>query len=84
MAIFLAQSQQSHELDPLQWWKANELRPQSLSLAACKCLAIPATSTLSERGIICNRRRASLSPGNIDALVFLNVNAEVLCRALDS
>lgn len=83
LAIFVSESQQSYDTDPLQWWKRNELRFKSLSTAARKYLAIPATSAPSERvfsvaGNICNRRRASLSPENLDALVFLNANAELM------
>jgi hypothetical protein len=75
MAIFVSESQQSHDADTLQWWKANEARFKSLSHSARKYLAIPATSAPSERvfslaGSICNRRRACLSPDNLDALVF--------------
>jgi hypothetical protein len=83
MANFVAQSQQSHDVDTLEWWKANESRYKALSGAARKYLAIPATSAPSERvfsvaGNICNRRRASLSSDNLDALVFLNANADLL------
>lgn len=83
MALFVSQSQQPHDTDPLQWWKKNELRFKSLSSAARKYLAIPATSAPSERvfsiaGNICNRRRASLSPDHLDSLVFLNANAELM------
>ena len=80
MANFVSQSQQSHDVDLLQWWKTNETRFKSASRAARKYLAIPATSAPSERvfslsGSICNPRPASLSPENLDALVFLNANS---------
>jgi len=83
MATFVSQNQQPHDVDSLQWWKANEARFKALARAARKYLGIPATSAPSERvfslaGSICNRRRACLSPDTLDALVFLNANAELL------
>lgn len=83
MAMFVSESQQSHDVNTLQWWKANEARFKGLSHAARKYLGIPATSAPSERvfslaGSICSRRRACLSPDNLDALVFLNANSELM------
>ena len=50
---------------------------------AKKYLAIPATSTPSERvfsvaGIVVDKRRAALTPEMVDALVFLNKNSFML------
>ena len=64
----------------LTWTKA---RFYGLKRLARKYLAIPATSAPSERvfslaGNICSRRRASLSPDHLDALVFLNANGDLI------
>jgi hypothetical protein len=59
--------------------KQNEGRFGAIKTLALKYLPIPATSAPSERvfslaGNIYNRRRASLSPEHLDAIVFLNAN----------
>ena len=69
--------------DPLNWWKVNGSRFPHLESLAKKYLAIPATSTPSERvfsvaGIVVDKRRAALTPEMIDALVFLNKNSFML------
>ena len=68
---------------PLLWWKANERRFPILSKIAKKVLAIPATSTPTERlfstaGLICNKKRARLLAENVDTLVFLHQNRRYL------
>ena len=67
----------------LQWWMKNELRLKSLSSAVRNYPTIPVTSVPPERvlsveGNVCNRRRASISPENLDAPVFLNANAKFI------
>ena len=69
--------------DPLCWWKVNGSRFPHLENLAKKYLAIPATSTPSERvfsvaGIVVDKRRVALTPEMIDALVFLNKNSFLL------
>ena len=69
--------------DPLSWWKVNGSRFPHLERLAKRYLAIPATSTPSERvfsvaGIVVDKRRAALTPEMIDALVFLNKNSFML------
>ena len=64
---------------PLAWWKENASRYPKLARAAKRLLAIPATSTPSERifskaGFIVNKHRSSLLPKNVDTLVFLAHN----------
>ena len=66
-------------LDPLEWWKFNEHRFKVLCKLAWKLLCIPATSVPSEKlfssaGTIVNKKRASLSPNNVDMLTFLCKN----------
>ena len=63
------------EISPLVWWKRNEGRYPTLSRMARKYLALPATSTPSERafsiaGSIVNKKRACLLPENVNMLVF--------------
>lgn len=68
---------------PLTWWKANEQRFHRLAKVAQEILAIPATSTPSERifsvaGLTVTKLRSCLKPSNVDALVFLNKNLKLL------
>lgn len=68
---------------PLQWWKANCKRFPNLAKVAKKVLAIPATSTPTERlfstaGLVCHKKRARLLPENVDKLVFLHENRKFL------
>lgn len=68
---------------PLKWWKANESRFPLLAKVAKKVLAIPATSTPTERlfstaGLICTKKRARLSAEHVDMLVFLHENRAFL------
>ena len=76
---YRAEEQIDRALDPLEWWKLNEHRFKVLSKLAGKLLCIPATSIPSERlfssaGTIVNKKRASLSPNNVDMLTFLCKN----------
>jgi hypothetical protein len=83
LAQLASEIQQPQTADPLIWWRENEARFDGLKRLARKYLAIPATSAPSERvfslaGNICSRRRASLSPDHLDALVFLNANGDLI------
>ena len=65
--------------DPLCWWKAHAETYPRISLLARKWLGIPASSTSSERlcstaGHVTEQRRCSLTPENVNMLVFLNKN----------
>ena len=65
--------------DPLTWWKRRESVYPTLSKMAKKYLQIPASSIPSERifslaGTIVSKKRASLSPENVDMLIFLKKN----------
>ena len=69
--------------DPLKWWKKNEERFPVLAQVCKSILSIPATSTPSERlfsaaGLICSKKRASVSREHVDMLCFLNKNRCVL------
>ena len=64
---------------PLLWWKTNSTRFPVLSKLARKYLAIPATSTPSERlfseaGNIMTIKRAQLAPNTLENLVFCKKN----------
>ncbi|CAF5169092.1 unnamed protein product, partial [Rotaria sp. Silwood1] len=60
----------------LQWWQKHSIIYKKLSLLACSLLAVPASSTASERifsktGRILEARRQQLSPESLDSLIFL-------------
>ncbi|PIO31982.1 hypothetical protein AB205_0067260 [Aquarana catesbeiana] len=65
--------------DPLTWWKSNECKyPHIATMARCY-LAVPGSSVPSERvfstaGDIVTATRSTLSPDNVDILVFLKKN----------
>uniref|UniRef100_A0AAV2LB67 HAT C-terminal dimerisation domain-containing protein n=1 Tax=Knipowitschia caucasica TaxID=637954 RepID=A0AAV2LB67_KNICA len=67
--------------NPLQWWARNERRFPRLARLSKTYLAIPATSTPSERifslaGNTITRQRASLHPAHVDELIFLHENTK--------
>lgn len=70
------------ESNPLAWWKDNESQfPHVAKLAKCY-LGVPAKSVPSERvfstaGNIVTAQRASLSPENVDMMVFLKKNLKL-------
>ena len=73
----------SHKDNPFCWWKGSSCRFPCLSILAKKFLAIPATSTSTERvfsiaGIVVDRKRCALTPEMVDALVFLHKNSYLL------
>jgi len=63
-------------MNPLQWWKMNELRFKNLFRVARSILCVPATSTASEwlfstAGLTVTNLRSCLKPENADGFVFL-------------
>jgi len=65
----------------LEWWKTNSARLPSLSKLARSYLAIPASSTSSERmfsiaGNIINCRRTNLTSETVNKLVFVRDNIQ--------
>ena len=61
--------------DSSEWWKPNEFRFPHLAPVAKSVLAIPATSTSSERlfstaGLTVTKLRNCLKPDNVNALIF--------------
>jgi len=71
------------DCDALQFWKENdrEHKLPMMALIARKLLAIPATSTASERvfsvcGVTMNDRRARLNPKTLEMLTFLKYNMQ--------
>ena len=63
----------------LEWWKKNHERYPKVAKIAKRLLCVPATSVPAERvfstsGIIVNKLRSSLTPENVNMLVFLNKN----------
>ena len=66
----------------LEWWKTYGPRYPNVCKVAQDLLAVPATSTSSERcfstaGHVANRLRSALSPQHVDALVFLSKNKDM-------
>ncbi len=65
--------------EPLKWWKMREHRLKYMSQLVKKTLCITASSVPSERlfssaGNLVNQKRSSLSPENVDSLLFLHEN----------
>lgn len=76
---YLGEKDIGHNADPLKWWRDNESRYPKIAAIAKKYLAVPATSTSSERvfstaGNIVNAKRSCLSPEHVDVLIFLYQN----------
>ena len=79
VSTFFNENAAPSSTDPLRWWQTHESRFSLLSNVAKQVLCVPATSVPSERvfsaaGHIVSKLRAALSPGNIDALIFLQQN----------
>jgi hypothetical protein len=79
---FLKEIKLSSKECPMQWWKENACMYPHLSILAKKYLSCPASSTPSERvfslaGNTVTKKRASLSPSTVDALVFLASNKKM-------
>lgn len=65
--------------NPLEWWNCNSKSYPHLAIAARKYLAIPATSTSSERlfsyaGMVITSKRNKLNPSTAEQLIFLSKN----------
>ena len=61
--------------DPLTWWKNNECKYPHIAITERCYLAVPGTSVRSERvfsmaGDIVTAKRSTLSPDNVDILLF--------------
>ncbi len=72
----------SVDSNPLVWWKDYQNQFPHLAKLAKSYLEIPATSVPSERvfstaGDIVTAQRASLSPDNVDMMVFLKKNFQL-------
>ena len=72
-------SEPATKTNPLCWWAKMEPVFPHLSKLAKKYLCVPASSVPAERifstaGHLVNRRRAALSPDNVNMLIFLNKN----------
>ncbi|XP_048054650.1 E3 SUMO-protein ligase ZBED1-like [Megalobrama amblycephala] len=77
--IYMRDDPPSLDINPLEWWKANERRFPRLATLARRYLCIPGTSVPSERvfsatGLTVNRLRSRLTPEHVDMLLFLNKN----------
>ncbi|KAK9528502.1 hypothetical protein VZT92_012656 [Zoarces viviparus] len=68
--------------DPLVWWKSNECKYPHIAMMARRYLAVPGTLVPSERvfstaGDIVTAKRSTLSPENVDILIFLKKNLKL-------
>lgn len=71
------------KINPLKWWKANELIYPAEVRHACRYLAITASSAPCERlfstvGRVLEKRRASMKPETARSIVFLHENRHLL------
>ena len=76
---YLSEPQIDGQADALEWWAQRAASYPHLTPVAKKFLAIPASSTSSERvfslaGNLVSKKRCQLKPENVDLLVFLNKN----------
>jgi hypothetical protein len=67
--------------DVLSWWSSQRHTFPQLSMLAKTILAIPATSTPSERvfstaGLILSAKRSRLAPSKVDKIIFVHDNAQ--------
>ena len=67
----------------LAWWKSKSAVYPNVSCLAKQILCVPGTSVPSERvfstvGYCSDKRRSSLSPENLDKMIFLNKNFKSL------
>jgi hypothetical protein len=65
--------------DPLIWWKENEKRYPFIRNLAARVLAalptsVPSEEIFSKAGLVVSKKRASLKPAVVDAILFLNKN----------
>ena len=79
MHKYLAEPGISIETCPLSWWRCNEKHYPLLSKVAKKYWGAPASSVPCERifssaGLIISNKRASLSTGTAEMLVYLHAN----------
>lgn len=69
------------DCDVLGWWRDQQLNYPKLSVLARGILAIPASSSSSERnfsaaGRTIEQRRTALKPSTVDAILFLHKNMD--------
>ena len=66
VTLFLQERPIKRKEDPFAWWRGNASRFPHLAIVVCRYLAIPATSTPSERvfsvaGIVVDKCRCALT-----------------------
>ena len=74
---YFAEKPPSKDSNPLDWWKANCQHFPRMAKVARHMLAIPATSTSSERlfstaGLTITKLHSCLKPENVQAILYLN------------
>uniref|UniRef100_A0A1X7V8F4 HAT C-terminal dimerisation domain-containing protein n=1 Tax=Amphimedon queenslandica TaxID=400682 RepID=A0A1X7V8F4_AMPQE len=76
MDAYFCEKAISRNVNPLVWWKDNQLHFPNLAKVARLLLSIPATSAPVERivsaaGLTVPNLRSSLNPDTVDVLIFL-------------
>ena len=84
--VYLKETEIDVNCVPLCWWKAHAQTYPRISLLARKWLGIPAPSTSSQRlcstaRYVTDQRLCSLTPENVNMLVFLNKNWSLISSA---
>nr|XP_036669721.1 zinc finger BED domain-containing protein 4-like isoform X1 [Drosophila suzukii] len=83
MRQYFEQQNAHQKIDPLEYWRVNEVQFSNLAQCALKYLCIPATSTDSERtfskaGQIADEKRSRLKPKTLNMLLFLQKNQWII------
>ncbi|XP_023036741.1 zinc finger BED domain-containing protein 4-like [Drosophila willistoni] len=83
MRQYLEQNNATQDVDPLDYWKINEIQFGQLAKCAKKILCIPGSSVESERvfskaGEIVSQKRSRLKPKAVNMLLALKQNQWIL------
>ena len=81
--MFLSDSLQKHDCDPLKWWAMNSNRFSRLSKFVRKYLCAPPSSVLSERlfseaGDLYDEKRNRLNPDKAEMILVIRENLPLL------
>jgi zinc finger BED domain-containing protein 1 (E3 SUMO-protein ligase ZBED1) len=79
ISAYLSETVGDYSVNPLTWWRDNQVRFPLLSVISKAYLCTPATSVASERhfsqaGLLINKKRSRLLPATAEVLLFVNHN----------